>query len=74
MINKYIIRVLFLVIILITFYFVYPKYRFHFKDTVARTNIITGKVEVWSKNDAKWISLTGNLSKHNSPKVRDSIE
>lgn len=55
--KKYLIRILILIFISVLFYSLYPKYRFHFQNTVIRTNIITGRVEGWSKTDRKWIIL-----------------
>lgn len=46
-----------LIIISITFYSIFPKYRFHYTDAIWRTNIITGRVEGYSNIQHKWITL-----------------
>ena len=68
MTKKYMLFLLTLVILAIIFYTLFPKYKFHYDNTVLRTNIITGKVELFSPKDRKWINLSDNLSKSNHSK------
>lgn len=67
--KKYIASFLALIVLSIIFYTLFPKYKFHYDDTVYRTNMITGRVEVFSAKSRKWINLSDNLSKYNTPKV-----
>lgn len=55
--KKYIKSIVILILISVLLYSLYPKYRFHFQNTVIRTNIITGRVDTWNITNRKWITL-----------------
>jgi len=55
------------IILAVTFYILYPKYHFHFENSLPlRCNIITGKVDYFGISDGKVIGWRV-LSKRSKP-------
>ena len=58
---KTVIIIFVLVILLFSFYFLFPKYHFiQHEDVLMRCNRITGKIELWNPHKWEWVVLKQN--------------